>query len=134
LNGINIAPWFVINIWLPVIIYYISINIMWYKVCQWLATGRWFSPGPPVSSNNKTDRYDITEILLKVDLNNKPMEPPRNDTSIILLISVIICLCLVQFTDWWIGKLFRTLLLVLSLLLILRIVFRKFSFSEKTNK
>jgi hypothetical protein len=29
---------------------------------------------------------------------NKPMEPPRNDTSIILLISVIICLCLVQFT------------------------------------
>jgi hypothetical protein len=23
------------------------------KVCQWLATGRWFSPGPPVSSTNK---------------------------------------------------------------------------------
>ena len=38
------------------------------KVCQWLATGRWFSPGPPVSSTNKTDRYDITEILLKVAL------------------------------------------------------------------
>jgi hypothetical protein len=37
------------------------------KVCQWLATGRWFSPGPPVSSTNKTDRYDITEILLKVE-------------------------------------------------------------------
>ena len=36
------------------------------KVCQWLATGRWFSPGPPVSSTNKTDRHDITEILLKV--------------------------------------------------------------------
>ena len=29
------------------------------KVCQWLVTGRWFSPGPPVSSNNKTDRHDI---------------------------------------------------------------------------
>jgi hypothetical protein len=28
-----------------------------------------FSPGPPVSSTNKTDRYDITEILLKVALN-----------------------------------------------------------------
>jgi hypothetical protein len=27
-----------------------------------------FSPGPPVSSTNKTDRYDITEILLKVAL------------------------------------------------------------------
>jgi hypothetical protein len=23
------------------------------KVCQWLATGRWFTPGPPVSSTNK---------------------------------------------------------------------------------
>jgi hypothetical protein len=39
------------------------------KVCQWLVTGQWFSPGPPVSSTNKTDRHDITEILLKVALN-----------------------------------------------------------------
>jgi hypothetical protein len=29
------------------------------KVCQWLAVGRWFSPGTPVSSTNKTDRHDI---------------------------------------------------------------------------
>jgi hypothetical protein len=35
------------------------------KVCQWLATGRWFSPDNSVSSTNKTDRHDITEILLK---------------------------------------------------------------------
>jgi hypothetical protein len=39
------------------------------KVCQWLATGRWFSPGPPVSCTNKTDYHDISEILLKVALN-----------------------------------------------------------------
>jgi hypothetical protein len=39
------------------------------KVCQWLAAGQWFSPGPPVFSGNKTDRHDITEILLKVALN-----------------------------------------------------------------
>ena len=39
------------------------------KVCQWLATARWFSPGTPVSSTNKTDRHDITEILLKVALS-----------------------------------------------------------------
>jgi hypothetical protein len=39
------------------------------KVCQWLATGRWFSLGPPVFSTNKTDHHDITEILLKVALN-----------------------------------------------------------------
>ena len=34
-------------------------------------TSRWFSPGPPVSSTNKTDRHDITEILLKVALNDR---------------------------------------------------------------
>ena len=28
-----------------------------------------FFPGTPVSSTNKTDRHDITEILLKVALN-----------------------------------------------------------------
>jgi hypothetical protein len=33
------------------------------------AAGLWFSPGTPVSSTNKTDRHDITEILLTVALN-----------------------------------------------------------------
>ena len=40
-----------------------------YKVCQWLATGRWFALGTPVSSTNKIDRHDIIDILLKVALN-----------------------------------------------------------------
>jgi hypothetical protein len=31
--------------------------------------GLWFSPGPLVSSTNKTDHHDITEILFKVALN-----------------------------------------------------------------
>ena len=39
------------------------------KVRQWFAAGQWFSPGTPVSSTNKTDHHDITEILLKVVLN-----------------------------------------------------------------
>jgi len=39
------------------------------KVCQWLATGRWFSPGPPVSSTNKTNslmiyNWNIVESVL----------------------------------------------------------------------
>jgi hypothetical protein len=38
------------------------------KVCQSLASGRWFSPDTPVSSTNKTDRHDIAEMLLKVAL------------------------------------------------------------------
>jgi hypothetical protein len=32
-------------------------------------TGRWFTPGDPVSFTNKTDRPDISEVLLKVALN-----------------------------------------------------------------
>ena len=39
------------------------------KVCQLLVAGQWFSPGPPVSSTNKTGRHDITEIFLKVTSN-----------------------------------------------------------------
>ena len=47
------------------------------KVCQWLVTGQWFSPGTPISSINKTGLHDITEILLKVALNtiNQTINP-----------------------------------------------------------
>jgi hypothetical protein len=38
-------------------------------VCDLLAAGRLFSRRTPVSSTNKTDRRDKTEILLKVVLN-----------------------------------------------------------------
>jgi hypothetical protein len=43
------------------------------KTCQWFATGQWFSPGTLVSSTNKTDHHDITEILLKVALNTRSL-------------------------------------------------------------
>jgi len=36
------------------------------QICQWLATGWWFSLGTTFSSTNKTEHLDITEILLKV--------------------------------------------------------------------
>jgi hypothetical protein len=54
------------------------------KVCQWLATDGWFSP---VSSTNKTDRHDITEILLKVALNT--IKQTNNQTNILIHISAI---------------------------------------------
>jgi hypothetical protein len=39
-------------------------------VCQWLAADRWGFPVTLVSSNNKTDRHNITEkIFLKVALS-----------------------------------------------------------------
>ena len=56
------------------------------KVCQWLATGRWFSPGPPVSSINKTDPHDITEMVLKVALNK------INQTNK-QVVHVLVCRC-----------------------------------------
>jgi hypothetical protein len=40
------------------------------KVCQWLAAGLWFFFVYSVSSTNKTNRHDKTEIVLKVALNN----------------------------------------------------------------
>jgi hypothetical protein len=39
--------------------------------------GRWFSPDTLVSSTNKTDRHDITEILLKVALNTIDLNQPK---------------------------------------------------------
>ena len=39
---------------------------------QDIVTDRWFSPGTPVSSTNKTNHHDKTEILLKVALNTIP--------------------------------------------------------------
>ena len=40
------------------------------KDCHWLVAGQWFSPCTLVSSNNKIDCHEITEILLKVELNS----------------------------------------------------------------
>jgi hypothetical protein len=50
------------------------------KVGQWLVTGRWISP---VSSTNKTDRHDITEILLKEALNTiNQIKKPKLDIDL----------------------------------------------------
>ena len=53
------------------------------KVCQWLAAGWRFSRGTLVSSTNKTEFHDITEILLKVSLN--AINPP---ISHVILVSI----------------------------------------------
>jgi hypothetical protein len=47
-------------------------------------TGEWFYPGTPVSSTNKTDRHDVTEILLKVALNpiNQTNHNPHRTNSV----------------------------------------------------
>ena len=53
------------------------------KVCQCLETGRWFSPVTPVLSTNKTDRHDITEILLKAELNTIKQTNTIYDSNVI---------------------------------------------------
>jgi hypothetical protein len=62
------------------------------EVCQWLATGWLFSP---VFSTNKTDRHNITEILMKVALNIITLTP-------VLYICVCVCVCVwLLFTAKW---------------------------------
>jgi hypothetical protein len=58
-----------------------------YKYFQWLVAGRWLFPGTPVSSTNKTDRHEITDILLKVALNTITITYFRSGAAIIVELS-----------------------------------------------
>ena len=62
------------------------------KVGLWVETGRWVSKGKLVSSINKTDRHDITEILLKVALNTITL-------NLIVLIGFFIMKRILK--QWW---------------------------------
>jgi hypothetical protein len=50
--------------WQGVLVQHYVINLFIFAADQWI------SPGTPVSSTNKTDYHDITEILLKVALKH----------------------------------------------------------------
>jgi hypothetical protein len=52
-----------------------SIQHLCDKVCQSLVADQWFSLCTLVSFTNKTDSYDISEILLKVALNTITITP-----------------------------------------------------------
>ena len=41
-----------------------------------IQNGWWFSQGTPVSTTNKTDNHDITEVMLKMALNSITLTPP----------------------------------------------------------
>ena len=86
------------------------------KVCQWLATCQGFSPGPQVSSTNKTDRHDITEILLKVALTKK--QTKNNQCCALQYIPQKILSVWFKFCCWhnffvdWLNEIFVTFNLV----------------------
>jgi hypothetical protein len=69
------------------------------EVCQWLATDRWFSPGPPVSPTNKTDRHDIAELLLNKQTNKHTATVPIYLFSIFQLFSVARYECLMPLSS-----------------------------------
>jgi hypothetical protein len=47
--------------------------------------GQWFSAGTLVSSTNKTDHHNITEILLKSGIkNHKPKQTNQNGYYLLL--------------------------------------------------
>jgi hypothetical protein len=63
-----------------------------------------FRPGTPVSSTNKTDRHDITEILLKVALNTIILTLHRNSTlEKPLILELILYIWFKFFTAFNIG-------------------------------
>jgi hypothetical protein len=64
-------------------LYYVSFDIR----------RRWVSPGPSVSSANKTDRHDIIEILLKVALSTikQTNKQANSETLIYNTIKELIC-------------------------------------------
>jgi hypothetical protein len=57
-------------------------------VYQLLGHGRWFSPGTPATSNTKTGRHDIAEILLKVALNTKNQSFNHMSLQTVLLLGL----------------------------------------------
>ena len=70
------------------------------KVCQWLEASLWFSPGTPVSSINKTDRHDITEILLKMSFNTIN-QPYPTDSCFLPRLYNKTCQCWFVWSIWY---------------------------------
>jgi hypothetical protein len=66
-----------------------KVNAFWEKLCQLL--GLWYSPGTMVSSTNKTDHHDLTQILLIVALNTLTLKGVSGNTDIFSL--GLICSC-----------------------------------------
>ena len=71
-------------------------NITCDKVCQWLVTGRWFSPGTPVSFTNKTNRHDNWNIVERGVKHHRP----NPDRTIAGYYNMIIVLILIFLYDW----------------------------------
>jgi hypothetical protein len=75
-------------------------------------TGRWFSPGTPVSSTNKTDCHDITEILLIVALNTiNLLSQPNMESVVTNLCKKILEFCHYKCSlkGWYLRRIYKPL-------------------------
>ena len=69
------------------------------KVYKWLAAGSGLSPDTPVSSTNKTDRYDITKILLSgVRHHNSNLIACR--AAYVPLVNQLFICCRMTYLSW----------------------------------
>jgi hypothetical protein len=92
-NNISVVSWRSVDLQLPVRSVLITNKVvssnpihgdvysMQHYVIKFVSDLRSLSPGTPVSSSNKTDLHDTTEILLKVALNtiNLNQTPGESD-------------------------------------------------------
>ena len=67
-------------------------------LCQCASGGRWFSPSTPVSETNKTDRHDMTEIVLKVALKHHNRTLYWSLVVIVILYYILVCFSVYIFT------------------------------------
>jgi hypothetical protein len=74
------------------------------KVCQWLATGRWFSPGTPQFPPLIKLAHDIAEILLKVMLNTISLNISLKESICPLYLDNCYTFTLVDFVQWASNK------------------------------
>jgi hypothetical protein len=62
--------------------YYHECTTFWPQI---IGADQWFSLGAPVSSTNKIDRHNITEILLKVALKAIDQIKPINSILVLII-------------------------------------------------
>jgi hypothetical protein len=74
-NIVNYENWSQVTDILHFMTIYLLICILKCLVCEWLATGQWLFPDTLVSSIDKADCHDITEILLKVAFSTISYNP-----------------------------------------------------------
>jgi hypothetical protein len=72
----------ILFLWQFLILRDILVTILCVKVCQWLATGQWFSLDTLVTTTNKTDCHELNlEWLIHIKIYQSLMKNKRENPS-----------------------------------------------------